>query len=219
MSEVVNTYLLTDPETLITMDRKEFYTEQVEEFNNNGKPSRAVEIVQVFIFNTRGEMLIQKRSFDKAHNAGLLDKSLGGHMKHGDDADYTTTIETIQELHAPSIVLKNDADFIRTLDTLQNFLTSTSVIKRINSDIVTLKKIIHDKDVEIGNKYNLYFGVFDGRVRPVDSEAKGFIWYTLPELDRELERSPETFTHDIHYFVKEYRKEMESFLKIITTKD
>ena len=70
------------------------------------------------MFNSYGEMIIQKRSFDKNHNPGLLDKSIGGHVQFGDTPDYTAMVETIQELQTPSIVLKNENDFVKTFHLL-----------------------------------------------------------------------------------------------------
>ena len=57
MSEIINTYLLSDPDTLIPMDRDEFYAEQIAAYEKTGQPTRAVEIIDVFIFNRFGELL------------------------------------------------------------------------------------------------------------------------------------------------------------------
>lgn len=77
MSEIVKTYMLSDPEIMIPMERKAFYDEQVVAYLKHGRPTRAVEIVNIFLFNEHGELIIQKRSKHKNHNPGLLDKSIG----------------------------------------------------------------------------------------------------------------------------------------------
>ena len=110
MNETVNTFLLKNPFESIPMDRKSFYEEQVSEYKKNGEPSRAIEVVNILLFNSQGELIVQKRSFDKNHNPGLLDKSIGGHLRYGDTPDYTVMVETIQELQTPSIVLKDKKD-------------------------------------------------------------------------------------------------------------
>jgi hypothetical protein len=51
MSELVNVISLDNPYISFPMDRKTFYSEQVEEFQKNGKPTKAVEIVSIFLFN------------------------------------------------------------------------------------------------------------------------------------------------------------------------
>lgn len=215
MSEIINTYLLSDPDTVIPMDRDEFYAEQVEVFKKTGQPTRANDIIDVFIFNGSDELIIQKRSYDKAHNAGLLDKSVGGHIRYGDTADYSVMVETVQELQTPSIVLKNTKDFNKTLILLNDYLTTIAVVKHSESKIYLMDKIINGKTIKIANKIHAYFGIYDGRIKPVDKEAKGMLYYTLAELDEEMKKFPDTFTHDMHVLIKSLRPEINDFLKLM----
>ncbi|MDP2586904.1 MAG: NUDIX domain-containing protein [Candidatus Komeilibacteria bacterium] len=215
MSEIINTYLLNDPETVIAMDRQEFYDEQIKAFKKTGQPIRANEIVDIFVFNSSGELLVQKRSDDKAHNPGLLDKSVGGHISFGNEPDFTVMVETVQELQAPSIVLKNDVDYRKTINLLNDYLKVVSVIKYVNTKIYKIEKIINGQKILIANRIHAYFGVYDGSVKPVDREARGILWYSLKELDDEMKRLPETFSCDMHALFKELRPEIEEFLELL----
>lgn len=215
MSEIINTYLLDDPETAIPMDREEFYAEQIAEYQKNGKPTRANEIVDVFIFNSSKELLVQKRSYEKFHNSGLLDKSIGGHVRYGDTADYTVMVETVQELKTPSIVLKNLRDFHKTISLLEDYLTTIAIVKHSHTKIYKMMKVIGKDKVIIANKIHAYFGIYDGSIRPVDREAKGILFYTLDELEKEMKAFPDTFTTDIHVLVKELSPDMEQFLTTV----
>jgi hypothetical protein len=58
MPEIINTYLLTDPETALPMNRDDFYAEQIAAFKKDGKPTRANDVVQVFLFRSNGELLV-----------------------------------------------------------------------------------------------------------------------------------------------------------------
>lgn len=215
MSEVINVFSIDDPETAIPMDRDEFYKEQTATFKKTGKPTKACEIIDVFIFNRNQELLIQKRSFDKSHNPGMLDKSIGGHVRYGDTADYSVMVETVQELQTPSIVLKNTNDFQKTLKLLNDYLTTIAVIKHSHSKIYKLDKVMDGETIKIANKIHAYFGIYDGPIRPVDREAKGVLWYSVPELEREMKKFPDTFTNDMHVLVKELRPDLEDFLKLL----
>lgn len=44
----------------------------------------------------------------------------------------------------------------------------------------------------------------------------GILQYTLSELEKEIKKSPENFTHDIIFYLKKYKKELNNFVKIIT---
>jgi hypothetical protein len=70
--------MLNDPEKrLIPMERKAFYDEQFALSVNGQEPNRSVDVVQVLLFTLDGEVILQKRSQNKAHNPGLIDKSIG----------------------------------------------------------------------------------------------------------------------------------------------
>ena len=216
MSEIINTYTLDNPLVLIPMDRGEFYKEQIEAFRKHGKPTRAVEIVNILIFNSHGELLVQKRSFDKNHNPGLLDKSVGGHMPNGDTPDYTVMVETIQELQTPSIVLKDEADFQKTYKLLKKYLETISLIRHLYSGVIQPIKIINGEEVRIANNAHMYIGVYDGRIRPVDREAKGVLLYSLAELEKEMNETPEVFTDDLHLIMREHKEDIQKFVQFVT---
>ena len=136
--------------------RKKFYDLQIERYHKNGKPLIAVEIVNIFLFNEYGELLVQKRSRAKRHNPNLQDKSIGGHVKWGDTPDYTVMVETIQELKVPSIVLRTNSNFTKTYNLLRDYLDTVAIIKQIDTQILKLPKIIDNKKIVIGNKVNIY---------------------------------------------------------------
>ncbi|MCX6784421.1 MAG: NUDIX domain-containing protein [Candidatus Komeilibacteria bacterium] len=218
MSEILNTYKLDDPETVEPMDRDEFYAEQIAVFKKTGKPTRAAEIVSILIFNEHQELLIQKRSYNKTHNAGLLDKSIGGHVQYGDAPDYTVMVESVQELQTPSIVLKNEVDFNKTFTLLADYLTTIAVIKHNKSKIHILERMVKGEKIKMANKVHLYFGIYHGSIRPVDREAKGILYYTLEELEKEMKEFPETFSQDLHFFIKEFHADIVDFIKKIVPK-
>ncbi len=218
MNEILNTYLLNDLELALPMERDQFYKEQVEVYQKTGQPTRACEIVHVLIFNSQGELLVQKRSYDKNHNPGLLDKSVGGHIRYGDTPDYSVMVETVQELQTPSIVLKNQGDFKKTLVLLADYLNTIAVVRHYQSRLYNLDRIINGHKVKIANKTHVYLGLYDGSIKPVDREARGILFYTLSELDKEINSFPETFTGDLQILLKEYRPEIEDFIDLINIK-
>lgn len=60
-----------------------------------------------------------------------------------------------------------------------------------------------------------YFGVYSGNLKNVDAEAKGILFYELDDLSDEMEKFPELFTPDLHYYMKHYREKMDTFLKTV----
>jgi len=217
MTEIVNTYSLDDPYDMIPMDRREFYNEQLTIFLETWKPTKAVEVVNVFLFNEGGEIILQKRSSNKNHNPNLLDKAIGGHLVHGDEPDYTVMVETIQELQIPSLVLKSHEDFNKTFWLLKNYLWTIAIVEKIDTRLLQVTKIMNDKAVVIPNNTHIYVWVYGGSVKNVDHEAKGILFYSLEELEEELEKYPDIFTQDMYFYFKEYRDKLYKFRDTIVT--
>lgn len=212
MPEIVNTYLLSDPTHLIPMKREAFYKEQIAVFNKTGKPSRAVEIIQILLFTPDQEIILQKRSNKKQHNPGLIDKSIGGHIQYKSTPTYTVMSETLQELQIPSFVLNSEDDFDKTLKLLYKYLGSAALVQRIGSKIGIFKKIFKNKVVPIASKYHFFIGVYNGPVKPVDKEASGILFYKYSSLKKELRTMPDFFTDDLKYFITKYSKEVNNLL-------
>ncbi len=218
MAEIVKTYMLDNPDVLIPMDRGDFYDEQIKVFKETGKPSRAVDVVNIFIFNTEGELIIQKRSFDKRHNPGLLDKSIGGHITYGDNEEYVVMVETVQELQTPSIVLRNEDDFRKTYMLLNKYLETIAIVKHLDTKIFLFDKIINQEKIVIANRSHIYFGFYNGRIRPVDKEAKGVLFYGLDELRLEMQKVPEIFTPELRLCIDTYAGLMQDFIESASSK-
>ena len=218
MSEIVNTYPLDNPYEMIPMNRKDFYEEQAKISLETGEPTKAVEIVNVFLFNESGEIILQKRSWTKNHNANLLDKAVWGHIVHWDAADYTVMVETIQELQVPSLVLKSTEDFKKTYDLLGNYLSTIAIVEKIDTRLVKVNKVIKDETILLANKTHLYIWLYGGSVKNVDHEAKGILFYSLQELEEELEKYSDIFTQDMHLYMKEYKNKLYSFRDMILDK-
>lgn len=215
MSEIVIVRSLDNPAEELPMDRELFYDDQLQIFKETGKPTKAVDVIAVFIFNANRELLIQKRSFDKRHNPGLLDKSVGGHIRYGDSPDYAVMVETVQELQTPSIVLRGKNDFEKTRALLKDYLEIVAIIEHYNDGIHILHKTMGGEKIGIANNLHIYFGLYNGRIRPVDREAKGVIWYSLEELKSEIQKFPETFSEDMYFFMKHFGEKLRDFTKKI----
>ncbi|EKD30200.1 MAG: hypothetical protein ACD_78C00121G0002 [uncultured bacterium (gcode 4)] len=213
MSELVNVFSLDTPDVILPTERKSFYQEQTEIFKKTGKPTKAVNVVNIFLFNEAWQLILQKRANNKAHNPDLIDKSVGWHIVYGDSPNFTVMLETVQELQVPSIVLNNDEDFNKTYALLKSYVATTAVVKHFATELVSLTKIINDEHIAIGNKTYLYVWIYEGSLRNVDREAKWVLFYSLPELEYELGKFPDIFTYDLQFYFAKYKEYFLNFIK------
>jgi isopentenyldiphosphate isomerase len=215
MGELITTYDLKKPDIAAAMDRAKFYAEQIKSFKKTGKPTRAVETIMVLIFNLDGELLLQKRSHSKTHNASMIDKTIAGHVTFEDTPLYTVMFESVQELKVPSIVLNTEKEFKKAFKLLRKYMESVALVKYIDTKIMPMERIIKGKKVEIAYKYNFFVGLYNGSVKPVDKEASGVLFYDPKVLHREMKSHPDIFTWDLFYLIKEYEKEIKKILRMV----
>ncbi|GBE04178.1 isopentenyl-diphosphate Delta-isomerase [bacterium BMS3Abin09] len=64
----------------------------------HGNPALLHMVVHVLIFNTKGELLLQKRSMDKDVAPGKWDTSVGGHVNSGEAVEDAVMREMEEEL-------------------------------------------------------------------------------------------------------------------------
>lgn len=64
----------------------------------HGNPSLMHRVVHVLVFNSKGELLLQKRSMNKDVAAGKWDTSVGGHVSSDETPDEAVKREMKEEL-------------------------------------------------------------------------------------------------------------------------
>lgn len=212
MSEKLTTYMLREPDIPLPMDRDEFYRTQVKAVQKNGEATQAAEIVALLLFNVDGEIILQKRSSSKNHNPRMIDKAIGGHVKWGESPSYTMMVETVQELRVPSIVLRTSEDFKKTYKTLHNYLDNIAIIEELDRGIFQLDRKIDGVEYKLSNMVHLFIGVYTGSTKPVDKEASGILYYSLDALKEEMLEQPQLFTQDLHFYLENFKVEIQQFL-------
>lgn len=215
MSEKITAYALREADIALPVDRDEFYKKLIKSFEKTGEPSHAPEVVALLLFNTDGEIILQKRSHKKNHNPRMLDKAIGGHVRWGESPSYTIMVETVQELRVPSIVLRTNDDFTKTFAFLHDYLDNIAIIEHLDRGIMQLDRTIGDETYKMKHYVNLFIGVYTGSTKPVDKEASGVLYYNLDVLKEEMKVDPDLFTHDLHFYLKTYEKEINDFLKAL----
>lgn len=208
--EMITVSASGDSSRLEPHSRKLYYDKA---FSISSNLDLAVHVVAVFMLTSSGELLLQKRSAEKRHNARLIDKTLGGHITYGDEPDYTVMVETVQELLTPSIVLRNDVDFSKTHTLLKGYLNNVALVKRHDIKEIALKKTSDGNVYDVKNVVHVYFGIYDGSTKPADKESAGMLYYKVTDLDNELTGTPEQFTDDLKQLFSLYKNDLLAFVQ------
>jgi isopentenyldiphosphate isomerase len=185
--------------------REIFYAESKKEFNKKGKISKQVKSIRLLLMNSQGRIYLQKRSSLKKENPGLYDKTVGGHVQHGDSWNMAVVRECAEELGFPASILDADefSKAIRLTD-----LSIVGVFRKVE-EVSNFASARVDKK---GNRFiqpyitAFFIGYYDGAIRFIDGESSGIEVFSLQELKKELRENPKKFTEDVAFIIKKYEK-------------
>lgn len=121
----------------------------------------------VFIFNSKGEMLLQQRAFEKYHSGGLWTNACCSHPYEGQDT-----------LAAAEKRLQEEMGF--TVPLIKAF---TFVYKAPFDNGLTEHEYDH-----------VFTGVYDGAVNPDKEEVAACCFKTIGEIKTLLQQNPEDYT-------------------------
>ena len=154
-------------EEIILVDEKDNETgsmEKLKAHENGGTLHRAFSI---FVFNSGGKMLVQKRAAGKYHCAGLWTNTCCSHQNPG---------ETLEE--AVHRKLKQEMGFDTELREILKFIYRAEFDNGLTE---------HELD-------HVFVGIHDGEVSPVPEEAEDYKWADVKQLREDVSRNPEKYT-------------------------
>ena len=125
----------------------------------------------VFIFNAKGEMLLQQRAMDKYHSGGLWTNSCCSHPRPGE--------ETIA---AASRRLREEMGFETPLKKVFDFVYQASFDNGLTE---------YEFD-------HVFVGNYEGEVLPNPKEVGNYAFRTMKMIDQQLQHEPELFTAWFH---------------------
>jgi isopentenyldiphosphate isomerase len=193
-------------------DREEFYKEIKQEFKETGKITKKIKGIRLLLMNSSGRVYLQQRSKIKKDNAGLYDKTIGGHVAAGDSFEMTVIRECAEELGFPATVLSLE-EFDRAIKVTP--LDIVGVFKKVEHLPDFMSERISNDGSKIIQPWmsSMYIGYYDGPIKFVDGESSGIEVFSLNELKKELENNPTKFTKDIEFMIDRYEKYLEPIKK------
>ncbi len=121
----------------------------------------------VFIFNDKGELLLQQRASDKYHSGGLWTNTCCSHPNPNEE-----TIAAAQRR------LKEEMGFTTKLSKAFDFIYKSEF-----SDGLTEHEFDH-----------VFTGYYNGEIHPDEKEVKDYCYKTLDEIEDSLQTHPHKYT-------------------------
>ena len=150
---------------LVDKNDNEIGVEEKIKVHQEGKLHRAIS---VFVFNSKNELLIQKRAKTKYHCPGLWTNTCCSHPEPGE--------RTEEAAHRR---LKDEMGFDCPLKEILTFIYQVDFDNNLSE---------HEFD-------HVFIGKFDSKVFPNPKEADDYKWIGLEELKKDIDQSPENYTY------------------------
>ena len=154
-------------EELILIDQKDNYIGSGEKMqvHKEGKLHRAFSI---FVFNSKNELLLQKRAKSKYHSGGLWTNTCCGHPRVEE--------EIIDASHRR---LKEEMGFDCPLKEIFSFIYKAEL----------------DNNLIENELDHVFIGKYDGKPIPNPEEVEDWKWQDLKELLNDIKNNPQDYTH------------------------
>jgi isopentenyl-diphosphate Delta-isomerase len=122
----------------------------------------------IFIFNSTGRLMLQRRSLEKYHCGGLWSNTCCGHPRP-------------KELLEKAIYRRLNEEMGFDCHLQKNF--------------EFIYKVQFDNDLWENEYVHVFFGQYDGKPEPNSEEVSAWKWIELDNLKKEIQHNPEKFTY------------------------
>jgi isopentenyl-diphosphate delta-isomerase len=167
-------------------DRRIGTSEKIRAHSNGGIPHRAFS---VFVFNRKGETLMQRRARDKYHMPGIWSNTCCSHQRPGE-----------RSASAAHRRLREEMGFDCKMKEVFTF--------KYEADVGNgLREREYD---------HVFFGSFNGEPSPDPKEVSEWKWMGLDELKIEIDRNAKHYTPWLRLMIKEVADAYTKFARRIS---
>jgi isopentenyl-diphosphate Delta-isomerase len=157
---------MQQPMDVILVDENDVETGTMEKMEVH-KKALLHRACSVFIFNDKGEMLLQKRADKKYHSAGLWTNACCSHPKPGEDIT-EAAVKRLQE----------EMGFVTSLSKAFTFIYKAPFENGLTE---------YEYD-------HVFTGIYNGGIQPNSDEVGDYCFQSVDEISNSLELHPHHFT-------------------------
>ncbi len=154
------------PEEVILVNEQDEQTGTIEKMEAHRK-ALLHRAFSVFIFNGKGEMLLQQRALGKYHSPGLWTNTCCSHPRPGEQVEVAASRRLKEEMGIDTL-LEKIFDFIYRTE-FENGLTE------------------YEFD-------HVYTGIYSGELTPNKQEVKDYCFRSMDDIEQDLLRRPEKYS-------------------------
>lgn len=154
-------------EELILVDENDKEIAQAEKMDAHKGDGKLHRAFSVFIFNSKGQMMLQKRAVGKYHSGSLWTNTCCGHPRPG-ESNESAAKRRLQEEMGFQIELTEKFSFIY--------------------------HVALDKGLSEHEYLHVFIGNYENAPNPDPEEVEDWKWVEIEDLKRDIEANPEKYT-------------------------
>lgn len=187
------------------MEKEEAHKTMQEQFFNQGYVRLKDFHAKGILIDKDGFLYLQSRSRRARDNPGLIDTSWGSHIAAGDTPITSAMYESARELGLATTIF-DKGDFYTMLENHPGITSELAVTREIDN----LRNFKSERLLPDGQKWiepcelTVYVSYFDGKFRQTPKSGAGMIFYSISELEEEINNEPERFTQDLRKLVQRF---------------
>jgi isopentenyl-diphosphate Delta-isomerase len=136
----------------------------------------------VFLFNSKGEMLLHQRAISKYHSGGLWTNACCSHPR-----DKESTIDAAHRR------LEEEMGFDCEIKEVFHFTYKSALDNELTE---------HELD-------HVFIGEYEGEINPNPEEVESYKYISIPELTKDIEENPQNYTEWFKICLEEVLKRVE----------
>lgn len=145
----------------------------------------------IFVFNNRGQLLMQKRAPGKYHSGGLWSNTVCSHPRPGELLDHAVHRRLMEEMG---------------FDCEAREIFSSIYRAELNNQMIE-------------NEFDhIFIGEFNGTPKPDIQEAEDWKWMDIPELNRSCAQQKMNYTYWLCLLLNDVAPHIQSFREKSTAK-
>ncbi len=139
----------------------------------------------IFVFNSKGELMVHQRALEKYHSPGLWTNTCCSHLPEGMEMEEATHRRLVEEM---------------------GFDVELAYVDKFHY------RIDFDNGLTENEIDHIYIGFFDGLPNPNAQEVESYEWISLYDLQRDVKANPHKYTYWLKHILAHHYDTLESAL-------
>lgn len=142
----------------------------------------------IFVFNSKGELMLHKRALDKYHSPGLWTNTCCSHLPKGMKMEEASHTRLFEEMG---------------FDTEMQYVTKFHYRVEFGNGLI-------ENEIDY-----IYIGLYNENPNPNPTEVAEYKWMALHDVSKDIDLNPDNYTYWVKHIFKNHLSELQAALRAL----